>query len=132
MKNLYVDFYDNIYRLHKKNIYIRKYHILNVLEKISLDNEKLIPNRLKNHALKSFECLNAKITEILDLRKRPISVKYLIFKLLELWGIDKYPTKITKSNHTLKEYDDIWDKIIKLVDSSRKRVNHYLPIFKIS
>ena len=38
-KNNYIDFYENMYKIRKESVYIRKYHIINVLDEISLSNE---------------------------------------------------------------------------------------------
>ena len=35
-KNNYIDFYENMYKIRKKSVYIRKYHIQNVLTDIAL------------------------------------------------------------------------------------------------
>ena len=46
-KNDYIDFYDNMYKIRKKSIYIRKYPIINVLNEINLSNKEQIPSFFK-------------------------------------------------------------------------------------
>ena len=54
-ENNYIDFYENMYKLRKKSVYIRKYHIINVLNNIGLSNKKPIPPFVYNNVLKMFD-----------------------------------------------------------------------------
>ena len=89
-KHNYNNFYENMYKIKKKSVYVRKYHIINVLDEISLYNKKQIPSFVFNNVSKI---------------KRIISVKHSIHRLFIEWGID-FEIEITKSNKTLKYYEE--------------------------
>ena len=57
-KNNYIDFHENMYKIHKKSIYIRKYHIQNVLSDISLKNKLPISRAIINRVCKTFVVIN--------------------------------------------------------------------------
>ena len=57
-KNNYIDFYENMYQIRKKSVYIRKCHIINILDEISLYNKKPISSFVFNNALKIFDKIN--------------------------------------------------------------------------
>ena len=39
-KDNYIDVYENMYKIREKSVYVRKYHVINVLDEISLYNKK--------------------------------------------------------------------------------------------
>ena len=47
--NCYIDFYDNMYKIRKKSVYQRKYHINNILTKMCEKNDISIVNRNKKY-----------------------------------------------------------------------------------
>ena len=47
-KTNYIDFYENMFKIRKKSIYIRKYHIQNVLSDIELKNKLPISRAIIN------------------------------------------------------------------------------------
>ena len=105
-------------RLHfrKKSIYQRKYHyekkVNQVSKRLNLTDEKRyeLYNKLMeidNHVM---EILNKKYC-----RKRMISIFYLIKKLLEEMGNEKYKLVYIKiSTQTLKNYEEWWNSYISL------------------
>ena len=54
-KNDYIDFYENMYKIRKRSIYIRKYHIKNVLLDIELKNRSVISRDIINRVCKTFD-----------------------------------------------------------------------------
>ena len=94
----------------KKSIYIRKYHYekkVNQISKITnLTNEEkgMLNERLKEINNYIMEILNKKY-----FRKRMININYLIKKLLEEMGSEKYQLIHLKiSPQTLEIYDQWW------------------------
>ena len=80
-KNNYIDVYENMYKIRKKSVYIRKYHIINVLNEIGLSNKKPIPSFVFNNVLKMFDKIKNILPQINEQHKRIISVKCIIHRL---------------------------------------------------
>ena len=101
----------NRFHFRKKSIYQRKYHYEKKVDQISkrlhlTDNEKYeLYNKLMiidNHVM---EILNKQFC-----RKRMINIFYLIKKLLEEMGCEKYKLVYLKiSPQTLENYEKWWD-----------------------
>ena len=101
----------NRFHYRKKSIYQRKYHYEKKVDQISkrlhlTDNEKYeLYNKLMiidNHIM---EILNKQFC-----RKRMINIFYLIKKLLEEMGSEKYKLVYLKiSSQTLENYEKWWD-----------------------
>ena len=114
--------YDRFY-FRKKSIYQRKYHyekkVNQVSKRINLTDEQRyeLYNKLMeidNHVM---EILNKKYC-----RKRMISIFYLIKKLLEEMGCEKYKLVYLKiSPQTLENYEKWWDSYKSLNNSSMKK-----------
>ena len=94
-----------MYKIKKKSVYVRKYHIINVLDEISLYNKKQIPSFVFNNVLKIFDKINNILPQNNEQCKRIISVKHSIHRLFIEWGTD-FEIEITKSNKTLKYYEE--------------------------
>ena len=58
-----------MYKMRKKSIYIRKYHVINVLDEISISNKKPIPSFVFNNVLKIFDKINSALSKINQKRK---------------------------------------------------------------
>ena len=105
-------------RLHfrKKSIYQRKYHYEKKVNQISKrlnlteDQKYELYNKLMTIDNQVMEILNKKYC-----RKRMISIFYLIKKLLEQMGCEKYKLVYLKiSPQTLVNYEKWWDSYISL------------------
>ena len=102
----------NRFHFRKKSIYQRKYHYEKKVDQISkrlhlTDNEKYeLYNKLMiidNHVM---EIVNKQFC-----RKRMINIFYLIKKLLEEMGCEKYKLVYLKiSPQTLENYEKWWDR----------------------
>ena len=120
----YFDFkeYDR-FHFRKKSIYQRKYHYEKKVDQISkrlhlTDNEKYeLYNKLMiidNHVM---EILNKQFC-----RKRMINIFYLIKKLLEEMGCEKYKLVYLKiSPQTLENYEKWWDSYKLLICESTSK-----------
>ena len=102
--------YDRLF-YRKKSIYHRKYHyekkVNQITKRINLNDEQKF--ELYDKLMK----IDNKIMEILNtqyFRKRMISIEYLIKKLLEEMGCEKYKLIYLKiSPQTLEIYEKWWD-----------------------
>ena len=104
------------FHFRKKSIYQRKYHYEKKVDQVSkriklTDNEKCeLYNKLMNIDNNVMEILNKKYC-----RKRMISIFYLIKKILEEMGCEKYKLVYLKiSPQTLDNYEKWWDSYINL------------------
>ena len=104
-----------MYKIRKKSIYIRKYHIINVPDEMSLSYEKPISSFVFNNVLKILDKINNVLPEINQKRKRLISIKYKINKLLNHWNL-KFDVPITKSKKTLHDYEKYWNQLCLLIE----------------
>ena len=116
-------------RLHfrKKSIYQRKYHyekkVNQVSKRINLTDEQRyeLYNKLMEIDNNVMEILNKKYC-----RKRMISIFYLIKKLLEEMGCEKYKLVYLKiSSQTMENYEKWWNSYKSINHSSvKKTVNN--------
>ena len=109
------NFYDNMYKIRKKSVYCRKYHIDNVIDILSFENNTELTHSQRDRIHKVFVEIGSIIPLININRKRMISVKFIINKLFEMLGLHYNYLNVTKSKRTLKYYKQYWDKIQSLV-----------------
>ena len=57
----YIDFHDNKYKMRRKSVYIRKYHILNVINDITQKNNIQIGNNNREKILRIFAPTKASV-----------------------------------------------------------------------
>ena len=86
IKTNYIDFHENRYRIHKKSIYIHKYHVQNVLSDIELKNKLPISRNIINCVCQTFDLINTILSQVNQNRKRIISIKFIIHKLFKMWN----------------------------------------------
>ena len=117
--------YKDYDRLHfrKKSIYQRKYHYEKKINQVSkrlqlTDEEKCdLYNKLMAIDNHDMEILNKQFC-----RKRMISIFYIIKKILEEIGNEKYKLVYLKiSDQTLENYEKWWNSYKSLNDSSVKK-----------
>ena len=111
----YIDFYTNLYRIRRKSVYNRKYHIENVLNDISIKNDLKLTYCQRNKIYKVFSEINNIIHKVNNGHKRMISIKFIIEKLCKMLGIPYKNDQITKSKKTLKHYKQYWEKVLLLI-----------------
>ena len=114
--------YDRLY-FRKKSIYQRKYHyekkVNQVSKRINLTDEQSyeLYNKLMTIDNNVMEILNKQYC-----RKRMISIFYLIKKILEEMGCEKYKLVYLKiSPQTLENYEKWWDSYKSLNNTSVKK-----------
>ena len=83
----YIDFYENMYKIRRKSVYKRFYHIENTLNSICYENKITLTYKQRDKIYKTFEIIGSVIHLVNNNRKRMISTKFVtrqLFMLLEL------------------------------------------------
>ena len=111
----YVNFYDNMHRIQQKSVYRRKYHIENVLDSISNENNIQLTYHQREQIHKVFVEIDSVLNEVNDGRKRMISIKYVIKQLFKMLGLRYKDINVTKSKMTLTCYKQYWEKVQSLI-----------------
>ena len=113
-KSDYIEFYENLFRLRRKSIYIRKYHIENTLNDLLVIQGVELTHNQRTQIYKIFELIGYITNQINENRKRIISVKYLLKRIFDMMDI-KYNIPVTKSIRTLNFYNAYWERIMTLI-----------------
>ena len=95
----YLDFYENMYKIRRKSIYQRKYHIEAVMNNICFKNRIDLTHDQMDRIYSVFVEISDIIPTVNGRRKRLISTKYIICRLFELLGI-QFSIEISKSQKT--------------------------------
>ena len=111
----YVNFYDNMHRIQQKSVYRRKYHIENVLDSISNENNIQLTYHQREQIHKVFVEIDSVLHEVNDGHKRMISIKYVIKQLFKMLGLPYKDINVTKSKRTLTYYKQYWKKVQSLI-----------------
>ena len=111
----YFNFYDNMYKIRKKSVYNRKYHIENVLDSILIENNIQLTQHQREKIYKLFVEIDSVLNEVNDGRKRMISIKYVIKQLLKMLRLPYKDINVTKSKRTLTYYKQYWKNVQSLI-----------------
>ena len=111
----YFNFYENMYKIRRKSVYHRKYHIENVINSISSKNNIQLTHYQRDKIYKVFVEIDSVLSEVNDRRKRMISVKYVIKQLFKMLGLPYKDINVTKSKRTLTYYEQYWIKVRLLI-----------------
>ena len=91
----YIDFYENKYRMKRKSIYHRKYHINNILMDITLKYNITFSVDQKNR-MKIFSEISKKISQLNGERRRMVSVYFILYKILRMMNLQFENIPISK------------------------------------
>ena len=111
----YFNFYENMYKIRRKSVYHRKYHIDNVLNNICYENNIQFTYHQREKIYKVFVEIDSVLSEVNDRRKRMISFKYVIKQLFKMLGLPYKDINVTKSKRTLTYYEQYWKKVRLLI-----------------
>ena len=111
----YIDFNENKYKIRKKSVYIRKYHIDNVLNSISSENYIQLTFSQRDRIYKVFVEIDSVLHKVNDGRKRMISIKFIIKQLFKMLGLPYKGIQVTKSKKTLTYYEQYWAEVQLLI-----------------
>ena len=113
--NEYIDFHDNKYKMRRKSVYIRKYHILNVINDITQKNNIQIGNN-REKILRIFALINKVLPQVNgDSRKRMISIKFILRQIFRILGMEYKFIPLLKSKKTLIFYKLWWKQVYELI-----------------
>ena len=113
--NEYINIHENLYKIRRKSVYNRKYHIDNVLNGICYGDRVKLTNNQRNQIHKVFADIDSVIPHVNKNRKRMIDIKFIIKQIFILLGIPSELIKITKSKKTLEFYNRYWVNIQLLI-----------------
>ena len=111
----YIDFNENKYKIRKKSVYIRKYHINSVLNSISSENHIQLTFNQKKRIYKIFVEIGGVLEKVNNDRKRMISVKFIIKKLFMMLKLPYKDIQVTKTKKTLEYYEEFWADVELLI-----------------
>ena len=111
----HVDFYENMYKIRRKSVYHRKYHIENVLNSICYRNRMQLTHDQRNRIYEIFAKIDSVLHEINDGRKRIISIKFILKQLLKMLGLPYKYINVTKSKKTVRYYEQYWENFQLLI-----------------
>ena len=69
-----IDLYENMYKIRKKSVYCRKYHIENVMNSISFENNTELTHSQRDRIYKVFVEIDSVLHKVSDGRKRMIKI----------------------------------------------------------
>ena len=110
--NEYINIHENVYKIRRKSVYHRKYHIENVIN--SIPSVQLTHNQ-RNKIYKVFIEINSIIHKVDDSRKRIISIRFILIQLFKMLRLPYKDINVTKSKRTLKYYKKYWNKVQSLI-----------------
>ena len=123
----YFNFYENMHKIRKKSVYCRKYHIENVMNSISFENNTELTHGQRDRIYKVFVEIGTIIPLVNRNRKRMISVKFIMKQLFKMLGLPYKDINVTKSKKTLKYYKQYWEKVESLMgDRIQLIINMYI------
>ena len=118
----FINFYENLYRIRRKSIYHRKYHLNNILMDIGTKYNITFSVEQKNKIMRIFSEIGEILPQINGERKRMISFNFILIQVLKMMSLsfDKIP--ISKSKRTLNSYQQYWTQIILLIGDRIKGI----------
>ena len=118
----FINFYENLYRIRRKSIYHRKYHLNNILMEMSLKQNIKFSIEQRNKILRIFSEIGVILDQINGERKRMISLNFILIQVLRMMDIPFNKIPISKSKNTLASYQQYWTQIILLIGDRIKGI----------
>ena len=118
----FINFYENLYRIRRKSVYHRKYHLNNILMDIGIKYNITFSVEQKNKIMRIFSEIGKILPQINGERKRMISLNFILIQVLKMMSLpfDKIP--ISKSKRTLNSYQQYWTQIMLLIGDEIKGI----------
>ena len=117
----YIDFYENRYRIKRKSVYHRKYHIINAMNDIAQINGIQIGYYNRENILRICKLID-NVTQPDVCRKRLISVYFIIKQLFDILGVEYKIIPLTQSKNTLRYYENWWERVYDLIKTDVNRL----------
>ena len=118
----FINFYENLYRIRRKSIYHRKYHLNNILMEMSLKQNIKFSVEQKNKIMRIFSEIGKILPQINGERKRMISLNFILIQVLRMMDMPFNKIPISKSKNTLASYQQYWTQIILLIGDRIKGI----------
>ena len=118
----FINFYENLYRIRRKSIYHRKYHLNNILMEMSLKQNITFSVEQKNKIMRIFSEIGKILPQINGERKRMISLSFILVQVLRMMDLPFNKIQISKSKRTLNSYQEYWEKIMILIGDRIKGI----------
>ena len=118
----FINFYENLYRIRRKSIYHRKYHLNNILMEMSLKQNIKFSIEQRNKILRIFYEIGVILDQIKGVRKRMISLSFILIQVLRMMDLPFNKIQISKSKRTLNSYQEYWEKIMILIGDKIKGI----------
>ena len=118
----YIDFYKNRHKLKRKSVHHREYHINNTLLNIKGKHNIEFSFSLKYKIDRVFVEISKIVHEVNGIRKRMISINFIIRKVLSKMGLPFDEIPISDSKKTLVSYKKYWTSIMTLIGDDIKRI----------
>jgi len=117
----YINFFENKYKIYRKSVYKRKYHIDNMLFKFGLDYDE---HTKFLEYFKKVEIIKA------PNKKRSIKFDFIFMKIFEMMKLpDKAKIcKVVKSKCIIKRYEKFWANVISTINQEHNYNIHLLYI----
>ena len=111
----FINFYENLYRIRRKSVYHRKYHLNNILMDISTKHNITFSVEQKNKIMRIFSEIGKILPQINGERKRMISLSFILVQVLRMMDLPFNKIPISKSKRTLNSYQEYWEKMMILI-----------------
>ncbi len=98
--------------IRKRSIYRSKYHIQNILNELSKKHQIQVPVRIQLLICRVIELIRSS-KEIMQDRKRIISIKYIIRQIFKIAGLVYDFIPRTRCKITRKKYSVFWNTVMK-------------------
>ena len=118
----FINFYENLYRIRRKSIYHRKYHLNNILMDIGTKYNITFSVEQRNKILRIFYEIGVILDQINGERKRMISLNFILIQVLRMMSLPFNKIPISKSKRTLNSYQEYWEKIMILIGDRMKGI----------
>ena len=118
----FINFYENLYRIRRKSVYHRKYHLNNILMDIGTKYNITFSVKQKNKIMRIFSEIDKILPQIKGVRKRMISLSFILVQVLRMMDLPFNKIQISKSKRTLNSYQEYWEKIMILIGDRIKGI----------
>ena len=118
----FINFYENLYRIRRKSVYHRKYHLNNILMDIGTKYNLTFSVERKNKIMRIFSEIGKILPQINGERKRMISLNFILRQVLRMMDLPFNKIPISKSKRTLNSYQQYWTQIILLIGDRIKGI----------
>ena len=118
----FINFYENLYRIRRKSIYHRKYHLNNILIGLSIKQNINFSNEERNKILRIFSEIGKILPQINGERKRMISLNFILIQVLRMMSLPFNKIPISKSKKTLAFFQQYWAQIMLLIGDRIKGI----------